>query len=82
MSHLIATIEGLQFENTPVGLARQLGAAPGVAGVEVDARTGTVKVGYDDTRLTEGDVRLLIRRCGYHVRAVRPARATRAKVTA
>ena len=66
MSSVMMHVDGLEFEHTRVGLARQLEQFTGIARVEVDPAAGTATVVYDDTRLGgPAAVAHLIAECGY-----------------
>ena len=55
MNHVTTEIEGLDFEHSCVGLARQLERRAGIQRVDVDERTNRVVITYDDTRLSARD---------------------------
>ena len=66
MSRVVMHVQGLEFEHSRVGLARQLGRARGVAEVEVDPTAGTATVLYDDAVLDERAIVHRIAQCGYN----------------
>ena len=65
MQNTVVEVDGLFFEETPVGLARQLHTFGGIAHVAVDRRAGTVTVAYDESRLSAREVARMICECGY-----------------
>ena len=66
MKRFVTAIDAILVEDSAVGLARQLSQRPGIAQVNVSARTGTVAVDFDETRLRASDVGRFIAECGYH----------------
>jgi hypothetical protein len=65
MDYMIAEVEGLLFEHSPVGLAAQLRLRPGIQSVQVNAVTGRARIGYDAARLQSAELPRLISECGY-----------------
>jgi hypothetical protein len=65
MKDMIAEVEGLVFEHSQVGLARQLTHRSGIEGVDVNSRAGTARIHYNQGRITPDDIRRLIAECGY-----------------
>ena len=65
MKRLITGIDADMFEDSAVGLERQLSRRAGIDHVEVDRRTHTVSVDFDEARVRSADVRRLIAECGY-----------------
>lgn len=55
----------LYFEDSVVGLARQLSQCPGVLHVAVDRRTGLVAVDFDERDVTAKRLERTICDCGY-----------------
>ena len=65
MKRLITTIDADMFEDTAVGLERQLGCRAGIDPVEVNRAAHTVTVDFDDRRVEPAGVERLIAECGY-----------------
>lgn len=65
MNRVTTEVEGLGFEHSRTGLARQLEDRAGIQRVDVDERTNRVTITYDDGRLTASDIRYLIAQSGY-----------------
>ena len=53
------------FEDTPVGLGRQLRRMRGVNDVTVDSASHRVHITYDDDQLSRDDVHRLVAACGH-----------------
>ena len=53
------------FEDTPVGLGRQLRRMRGVSDVKVDSSSHRVHITYDDVQLSRDDVYRLVIGCGH-----------------
>jgi hypothetical protein len=53
------------FEESPVGLGRQLRRMRGVNDVKVDSSTHRVHITYDDVQLSRDDVYRLVIGCGH-----------------
>lgn len=66
MKRLVVTIDADMFEGSAVGLERQLACRKGIGRVDVNPRTHTVRVDFDDRRMKRGDVERIIAECGYH----------------
>jgi hypothetical protein len=58
-------VDGLQFESSAVGLARQLRRCPGIISVNVDSGLGVAEVVYEESGVSPGTLRHLIIQCGY-----------------
>jgi copper chaperone CopZ len=65
MKRLVTTIDADMFENTAVGLERQLTRRAGIGHVDVNRATHTVTVDFDNGRLEPAEVKRLIAECGY-----------------
>jgi len=66
MKRLITSIDTGMFENTAVGLERQLARRAGIDHVQVNNATHTVTVDFDNRRVKSADVERMIAECGYH----------------
>lgn len=66
MTRLITAIGTGMFEQSAVGLERQLARRTGIAHVDVDQAAHTVTVEFDDARVKPAEVHRLIAECGYH----------------
>jgi len=66
MKRFITAIDADMFEDSAVGLERQLSRRAGIGHVEVNRSTHTVSVDFDDVRVKRADVQRLIAECGYH----------------
>ena len=66
MKRIVTAIDAIMVEGSAVGLARQLSQRRGIAQVNVNARTSTVAVDFDETRVQASDVGRYIAECGYH----------------
>ena len=53
------------FEDSPVGLSRQLRRMRGVEDVTVDSATHRVHITYDDVQLSRDDVHRMVWGCGH-----------------
>lgn len=65
MKRLVASIDADMFEDSTVGLERQLARRTGIRHVAVNRTTHTVVVDFDDTRLRGADVQRFIAESGY-----------------
>lgn len=63
----IIAVDGLQYEDSPVGLARQLGRFPGVLQVDVEPESGIAEITYEEAYISSGQLHDLIEQCGYAV---------------
>ena len=65
MKRLVTSIDADMFENSAVGLERQLARRAGISHVEVNRATHTVVVDFDDARVRRDDVQRFIAESGY-----------------
>jgi len=68
MRYVIAEVDGLLFEHSPVGLAAQLQSRPGIECVHVDVVAGRARIGYDAAKVRSTELPRLISECGYEPR--------------
>jgi len=66
-------VDGLQYENSAVGLAHQLRHCAGIISVDVDSSAGIAEIVYKRSRLTPDALRNLIVQCGYKLSPSAPA---------
>jgi P-type Cu2+ transporter len=66
MTHVVLEASGLLRGSSAPALEAFLRRQPGIQQVEANAASQTVTVGYDETRMTEAELRRLIEECGYH----------------
>ena len=66
MKRIVTAIDAIMVEDSAVGLARQLRQRSGIAQVNVNQRTHTVAVDYDEDRVKASDIGRYIAECGYH----------------
>lgn len=60
-------VQGLYFEQSDVGLSRQLDGERGIHSVRVDSCAGVVEIAYDDSEISPVRICRVIRDCGYLV---------------
>jgi hypothetical protein len=77
MRRAIAEVDGMVFEHSPVGLARQLRGRVGIGRVQVDGAAGRAAIEYDPARVGVRELPRLIAECGYVCRCCRPAKGAR-----
>src|SRR5258708_3675600 len=65
MRTITVPVEGLNFAGCAQSIEKRLGILPSVARVDANYVTQTVTLQYDDQRLYEGDLRALLRDCGF-----------------
>ncbi len=65
MKRLITNIDADTFEDSAVGLERQLAGRAGICHVEVDRATHTATIDFDDRRVEPAEVERFIAECGY-----------------
>ena len=70
MNRLITAIDADMFENSVVGLERQLARRVGIDRVEVNPSAHTVTVDFDASSVKPADVERFIAECGYRGFAV------------
>lgn len=63
----LVAVDGIQYEQSDVGLGRQLRRCDGVVRVDVDARAGIADITYDESRISPRRLRDLIAQNGYSV---------------
>ncbi len=66
MKRIVTAIDSIMVEDSSVGLARQLSRRSGIAQVNVNTRTSTVAVDFDESRVNAADIGRYIAECGYH----------------
>jgi P-type Cu2+ transporter len=66
MTHVVLEASGLLRGSSAPALEAFLRRQPGIHDVEANTTSQTVTVGYDETRVTEAELRRLIEECGYH----------------
>lgn len=67
LRRITIAVKGLYYEGSPIGLAHQLLANPGIVDVAVDTRAGIASITFDETPLSEDAVIHLISECGYEL---------------
>jgi hypothetical protein len=65
MKQVDIAIAQVIFEDTPVGLGRQLRRMRGVNDVTVDSSTHRVHITYDDAQVSRDDVFRMVIGCGH-----------------
>jgi hypothetical protein len=65
MRYLIAKVDSLNYESTPIGLRRQLSRREGIEDVKVDEASGTATIRYDESHVRADRVRWYIAESGY-----------------
>ncbi len=65
MRTITVPVEGLNFAGCAQSIEKRLSALPPITRVDASYVTQTATIEYDDTQLTENDVRALVRDCGF-----------------
>lgn len=67
MEKSIIRVDGMSCNHCVKAITKTVSALPGIAGVEVDLKSGTVKVEYDPTQSPLDKIKLEIEEQGYDI---------------